>query len=241
MVAEHAVGVLPVWQGCRAANARRLAAGAAHLAEVLGEPAITVTGLPDQRSPRRHGVDSYDALLAARLAVAAALPAGPVLAIGGDCGADLALVDRELTDRDANLAILWIDAHADFNTPDSSPSGAFHGMVLRALTGAGAHGLIAATPAAAASLLLAGTRSIDADEQHELEAAGVTPLGMSAFSRPAEIASHLERTGCRTLHIHLDLTYWTRSSSRTRPIRSQAVPPSARCSRCSGSRRTCYR
>ncbi|MEU0565103.1 arginase family protein [Nonomuraea sp. NPDC005983] len=30
--------------------------------------------------------------------------------------------------------VVWFDAHGDLNTPSSSPSGAFHGMVLRALT-----------------------------------------------------------------------------------------------------------
>jgi arginase len=35
------------------------------------------------------------------------------------------------------LAVVWFDAHGDLNTPESSPSGAFHGMVLRTLLGQG--------------------------------------------------------------------------------------------------------
>ena len=40
-----------------------------------------------------------------------------------------------------DLAVVWIDAHPDLNTPESSPSGAFSGMVLRAVLGDGADGL----------------------------------------------------------------------------------------------------
>jgi arginase len=36
-----------------------------------------------------------------------------------------------------NVGILWIDAHADFNTPDTTPSGNIHGMILAALAGLG--------------------------------------------------------------------------------------------------------
>jgi arginase len=200
-----AVVVLPVWQGSLARSARRLAAGSGFLAAAAGLTARPVAGLPANRSPRRHGVDSYDALLAARAAAEAALPDGPVLAIGGDCGADLSLVSRELTRRDGDLAILWIDAHADFNTPGSSPSGAYHGMVLRALSGQGLPGLTAARPASPGSLVLAGTRSVDDGEQDELDAAGVTPLGMAAFSQPGAVAAALRSSGRSALHVHLDL------------------------------------
>src|SRR5271157_5515239 len=71
---------------------------------------------------------------------------------------------------------------ADFNTPASSLSGAFHGMVLRSLTGIGPEGLTALVSALPSSLVLAGTRSIDAAEQHQLAAAGVEPLGMRALA-----------------------------------------------------------
>ncbi len=126
--------VVPQWQGAVRPEAPRLAAGAAQLAalaQASGRAVQEVTGLPGTRSPATHGVDSYQAILAAQALTARALPDGPVLAIGGDCSADLSLAARELRDRDGDVAVLWIDAHADFNSPASSPSGAFHGMVLR--------------------------------------------------------------------------------------------------------------
>ncbi len=166
---------------------------------------LTPDGFDAGRSPVRGGVESYDVLLALHAHISRVLPDGPLLAIGGDCGADLGPASRELQRHDGKLAIVWIDAHADFNTPATSPSGAFHGMVLRALTGVGPEGLTAPVPAAAASLVLAGTRSVDAAEQRQLTAAGVVPLGMRALSEPASVADQLSHTGCPAVHIHLDL------------------------------------
>ncbi len=200
--------VLPVWQGSVRPSARQLVSGAARLgalARGMGAQVLEPTGFGAGRSPVRDGVDSYDVLLAARSRAAQVLPDGPLLAIGGDCGADLELAARELRRRNGDLAIVWIDAHADFNTAGSSPSGAFHGMVLRALTGAGPGGLTALVRAAPSSLVLAGTRAIDAAEQDQLTAAGVEPLGMRALTEPSAAADQLKRTGCSAVHIHLDL------------------------------------
>ncbi len=107
--------------------------------------------------------------------------------------------------RDGDLALLWIDAHADFNSPATSPSGAFHGMVTRCLTGVGPAGMLPAVPAAPAALVLTGTRSVDPAEQTELDAAGVRQLGMRALGDPEAAVAALLQTGCSAVHVHLDL------------------------------------
>ncbi len=61
----------------------------------------------------------------------------PVLTVGGDCGVALAPIAHAAR-RSPGLAVVWIDAHPDLNTPDSSPSGAFAGMALSAVLGAAA-------------------------------------------------------------------------------------------------------
>jgi arginase len=203
-----AVLVVQQWQGSVRPAAPRLAAGAAQLAELAREAGAAVRecgSLPTARSPARAGVDSLDAILTAQAQIAQALPGGPTLAIGGDCGADLALAARELRARDGDLAILWIDAHADFNSPASSPSGAFHGMVLRCLTGTGPGELVPPVPAAYATLVLAGTRSIDPAEREALAAGEIVPLGMLALAEPDTVRAALRRTGRSAVHVHLDL------------------------------------
>jgi arginase family enzyme len=55
---------------------------------------------------------------------------GRLLVAGGECGVEVAPV-AALAARHGRLAVLWLDAHADLNTVESSPSGRFHGMPAR--------------------------------------------------------------------------------------------------------------
>ena len=65
----------------------------------------------------------------------------------------------------ARLAVVWIDAHGDLNTPDSSPSGNAWGMPLRMLIDAG--------DVDAKDVTLLGARSLDVPEREFIEAAGI--------------------------------------------------------------------
>lgn len=55
------------------------------------------------------------------------------LVIGGDHSIAIPSIGAALGAYDGDLAVLWVDAHADLNTPDTSPSGNLHGMPLAAL------------------------------------------------------------------------------------------------------------
>ena len=57
------------------------------------------------------------------------------LLIGGEHTLSIASVAAALEHHGDRLAVLWIDAHADLNTPATSPSGNLHGMPLAVLTG----------------------------------------------------------------------------------------------------------
>jgi len=46
-------------------------------------------------------------------------------------------MSRHFRKRDRKLGLIWIDAHADMNTPESSPSGNVHGMPLACCIGLG--------------------------------------------------------------------------------------------------------
>jgi arginase len=60
------------------------------------------------------------------------------LVIGGEHSLSIGSISAGLDARGESLAVLWIDAHADLNTPSDSPSGNLHGMPLSALMGIGA-------------------------------------------------------------------------------------------------------
>ena len=58
-----------------------------------------------------------------------------IATLGGDCGVDMIPVSYLNKKYKGSLGILWIDAHADIHTPESSPSKNFHGMPIRMLLG----------------------------------------------------------------------------------------------------------
>ncbi len=75
-------------------------------------------------------VVACDSLAEQTKALAAALPARP-LVLGGCCCAHTGAI-RGLAGRCDRLAVVWLDAHGDLNTPETSPSGDAWGMPLRA-------------------------------------------------------------------------------------------------------------
>jgi arginase len=96
-------------------------------------------------------------------ATARELPARP-LVLGGCCCAHVGAV-RELARRHGRVAVVWLDAHGDLNTPESSPSGHAWGMPLRMLIDAG--------DVAAEDVILLGARNLDPPEETFIAAAGI--------------------------------------------------------------------
>ncbi|MGA9128693.1 MAG: arginase [Terracidiphilus sp.] len=82
--------------------------------------------------------------------------------------------------RGQKIGVIWLDAHSDINTPDSSPSGNVHGMPLAALLGLGPEALGNifgfAPKIAAENTVLIGLRDIDAGERENIRRAGITEV-----------------------------------------------------------------
>ncbi len=85
------------------------------------------------------------------------------------------------------LGLLWIDAHGDINTPETSPSGNIHGMPLAALLGFGVEeltGIGGNSPKLdARNVALVGIRSLDSGEKSRLKETGVQVHTMSDIDR----------------------------------------------------------
>jgi arginase len=85
------------------------------------------------------------------------------------------------------IGLLWVDAHGDINTPETSPSGNIHGMPLAALLGFGASeltGVAGPSPKVdPANVALVGIRSLDAGEKKRLNESGVQVHTMSEIDR----------------------------------------------------------
>jgi arginase len=104
-----------------------------------------------------------DSLTEQNLALAAALPEKPVV-LGGCCCSHVGAVEG-LATRFDRLAVVWLDAHGDLNTPESSPSGNVWGMPLRMLIDSGTiH---------PADVVLVGARNLDPPEAEFIAASGL--------------------------------------------------------------------
>lgn len=199
--------VVPEWQGSPSARALRLIDGAFAIAADLPSSATTVVEVPleagDALGTNVERLSSVQEIRS-RHAEALAAATGTPITIGGDCGVALAAVEHVLDD---DLAVVWFDAHPDLNTPDSSPSGAFSGMVLRTLLGDGPESLVPERPLDAARIVLAGTRTFDWGEAAFIEERGIPVVECAspdgAFAD--RLIDAVARTGARRVHIHVDV------------------------------------
>jgi arginase len=102
------------------------------------------------------------------------------LLLGGDHSMAIgtaAGVSKFYRDRGQAIGLMWIDAHGDMNTPETSPSGNIHGMPFAATLGFGPEALTQiygyAPKLAADHCVLIGVRSLDPREGHALRNSGV--------------------------------------------------------------------
>jgi arginase len=131
--------------------------------------------------------------------------------LGGDHSISIGTVSG-LTKAAGRTGLLWLDAHADFNTPETSPSGNVHGMPLATITGRGYPDLVnlgGETAVRAEDVAIVGLRSVDREERELLFEAGINvytmkdvdAYGVASVVRSAlKDLSHLDR-----VHLSFDL------------------------------------
>lgn len=125
-------------------------------------------------------------------AVSTSVQAGHLpLVLGGDHSLSLGSIRGAA--RQKKIGVLWVDAHADFNTPETTPSGNIHGMPLAALCGLGDQRLVQlweeATPVIdPGHVAILGARDLDEGEKRNLSQAGVMVMGMEQVDRLGLVA-----------------------------------------------------
>jgi arginase len=145
-------------------------------------------------------------------------PGVPVF-LGGDHAVSMGTITgvaRARAEQGRRMAVLWLDAHADYNTPDTTPSGNMHGMVLSLATGEpmlapllGGRPLHALEPS---DITLFGARSIDPEEKLRLRAHGLDAVDMRAIDERgvstllAERIARWQADGV-SLHVSFDLDF----------------------------------
>jgi arginase len=133
------------------------------------------------------------------------------IVLGGDhsisIGSVAAMARRRPT------GVIWVDAHGDFNTPETSPSGNVHGMPVAALIGQGAPSLVNVGYAGAklqpSQIVMIGVRDLDPEERARLAESHISVFTMTEIDEHgiAEVTRRaLDRLNFMdVLHVSLDM------------------------------------
>lgn len=189
-----------------------------HDVDDAGDVAVLRAGSDEPQDPHLKFLPEIKATCAALAdAVEAALrDAVMPVVLGGDHSMSigtLAGLARGLQ-RDQRLGVLWIDAHADLNTPATSPSGNIHGMPLAVALGHGASTLTAlrgdTPPLDPARLVYLGLRSVDAGERAMIRELGIRAYTMREIDERGiagitQAALDYLFAACDHLHVSFDL------------------------------------
>ncbi len=133
-----------------------------------------------------------------------------VVTLGGDHSVAIGSVSGSMAE--CPVGLLWIDAHGDFNTPDTSPSGNVHGMPLAILFGQGHPRLTAVCQGRRLDpkhVALVGIRDLDLREREALASAGIAVYTMRDIDERgigAVAQEALQRVqGPGRVHVSLDI------------------------------------
>jgi arginase len=148
------------------------------------------------------------------------LEAGKVpLSLGGDHSmavGSVAGVAEFYRKQNLKIGLIWIDAHTDINTPDSSPSGNVHGMPLAAIMGIGPPELVNifnfSPKVKPENCVLVGVRDIDSIEKENVRRAGIGVFTMRDIDERGmrtviEEALRMAGRGTAGYHVSLDMDW----------------------------------
>jgi arginase len=173
----------------------------AHLDPALQEEGRTALNIG------RLGADT------ARLVATARRNGDGALVLAGDDTAAIGVVSglKQAAGAGAAIGVVWIDAHGDFNTPETSFSGILAGMPVAILAGlAGplwrdAAGLT--TPVETEQIVLAGVRELDEKEEALIRSTDVRVIPASDLCNGDDFYQAIDRLAlrCALLYLHVDL------------------------------------
>lgn len=180
----------------------------------LGNARVPIPEIVSNGKSARHldEIRSVCAEVAGRAEAVASEGLFPIF-LGGDHSISIGTVSGVARASEGRTGLIWLDAHADFNTPETSPSGNIHGMPLATLVGQGPESLVEiGGPGASVrpeDVVLIGLRSVDLEERDLLRDAGIRAYTMKEIDvhgaarvvrRAMKDLSHVDR-----VHLSFDL------------------------------------
>jgi arginase len=194
------------------------------LGHVVEDGGIVAVAIPEQKTVGDPNAKYLKEITATctKLAdlVLKTLDAGVVpLVLGGDhsvAAGTVAGVSEFYRRQNQRIGLIWIDAHTDINTPESSPSGNVHGMPLAAITGLGppelSHIYNFSPKVNPDNCVLVGVRDIDAVEKENVRRAGIEVFTMRDIDERGmrtvmEEALRAAGRGTVGYHVSLDMDW----------------------------------
>lgn len=146
----------------------------------------------------------------ARLVASARAEGSFPLVLAGNCNTAVGTVAGMLATREEMPVVCWFDAHADFNTPETTTSGFLDGMAVSMLTGHSWQSMTANVPGfhpvPDANVVMIGVRDVDGAEAALLDGTPIARVGTARTA--AQLDAALERaadSGEAYLHLDLDV------------------------------------
>ncbi|HXE91785.1 MAG TPA: arginase [Terriglobales bacterium] len=192
-----------------------------HVVEDAGNVSVAIAEQKKEGDPRAKYLKEITATCTKHAElVLKTLEAGKTpLVLGGDhsvAAGTVAGVAEFYRRQNQKIGLLWIDAHTDINTPETSPSGNVHGMPLAAIMGLGppemANILGFAPKVAPENCVLVGVRDIDQVEKENVRKAGVEVFTMRDIDERGmrtviEEALRMAGRGTAGYHVSLDMDW----------------------------------
>ncbi len=173
------------------------------LAEALSDLADSTVAVEREREALSETAACFDVVRRVAVHVAEVVADGGFpLVLAGNCHSSLGTC----AGLGCSVGVVWLDAHADFNTPDSTVTGFFDGMALALLTGSGWDSLRSAvpghTPVPEEHVVLVA-RDLDPAEEERLAASPIIRAGFEDL--PVALDRLRERVDEVYLHVDLDV------------------------------------
>lgn len=201
----------PQWQGAGTTNELLQGANEIRKNYLSGYDLFEIKVSGEANAKIEKNILGYKTILeqmeSAKEVIAADAP-DRIFTVGGGCDVELLPVSYLNYRLDGNLTVLWIDAHGDLNTPESSPSKNFHGMPLRALLGEGDPeiGKTLFSKLQPDQIIMIGQRDLDEPERNYIAENGIDVLETEAIQRHMGCVEELIRSkGSEKIYIHIDL------------------------------------
>ena len=131
-----------------------------------------------------------------------------IVTTGGDCGASFVPIAYMNEKYQGKIGVIWVDAHADIHLPSTSPSGNFHGMVLRHLMGHVEFDVQPSLPLKSEQIAYLGLRDTEAEEdaviaRHRIPRYSAADI-MNDNAPLDDVIAHFKKHGITHLHLHVD-------------------------------------